>query len=77
MNNRNGFFQVLIKEDGIYLKLYEAEAGGNAVFYEEISAYLTDKKIFDFPKTAIGKALTDLKGTLGSKNIRKSHTGDR
>lgn len=67
MSGRNGFFQIVIKEDGTYLRLYEAEAGGEAVFYEEISNYLIDKKIYEYDKIAIGRALTDLKGNIEVK----------
>lgn len=67
MNGRNGFFQINIREDGTYLKIYDAEAGGEAVFYEEISNYLIDKKIYEYDKVAIGRALTALKDTTEVK----------
>ncbi len=58
MNSRNGFFQIVVKQDGTYLKLYAAEQGGEAVSYEEISKYLMDRNIFEYDKLAIGRALT-------------------
>ena len=61
MSGKNGFFQIITKGDGTYLKLHPSEDGGEAIYYDEISSYLSDKKIFDFDKIAIGRALTDLK----------------
>ena len=63
MKGKNGYFQLLIKNDGTYLVIHEAEEGGNAVFYDEISTYLVDQKIFEFDKIAIGRALTLINGT--------------
>lgn len=60
---RNGYFQLQIKQDGTYLKLFEAEEGGTPLLYDEISSYLIDKKIFEFDKIAIGRALASLKDT--------------
>ncbi len=61
MSGRNGYFQLLIKDDGTYINIYGAIDGGEAVFYDEISNYLSDKKIYDFDKIMIGRALTTLK----------------
>lgn len=63
MSERNGFFQLIMKEDGTYLKIYEAEAGGQPIFYDEISYYLNDHKIYDFDKISIGQALASIRGT--------------
>ncbi len=67
MSVRNGYFQLVIKQDGTYLKIYEAEQGGETVFYEEISNYLADCKIFDYDKVAIGRALTAIQETAEVK----------
>lgn len=67
MGARNGYFQINIKEDGTYLRIFEEEAGGEAIFYEEISNYLIDKKIYEYDKIAIGKALTTVKGSIEVK----------
>lgn len=67
MSGRNGFFQIVIKQDGTYLKICEAEQGGESVFYEEISNYLIDRKIYEYDKIAISHALTDLKGAVEVK----------
>jgi uncharacterized protein (DUF342 family) len=63
MSGRNGFFQVMIKEDGTYLRLYEAEAGGESIYYDEITNYLNEIKIYEYDKIALGRALTSMKGT--------------
>ena len=67
MSGKNGYFQLIIKEDGTYLKIFDAEAGGQTVFFEEISSYLIDKKIYEYDKIAIGRALTLLKGSIEVK----------
>jgi len=67
MGGRNGYFQLIPKEDGTYFKLFEAEPGGMPVFYEEISNYLIDKKIYEYDKIMIGRALTTVKGSIETK----------
>ncbi|HWT76160.1 MAG TPA: FapA family protein [Mobilitalea sp.] len=63
MSGSNGFFQLNIKNDGTYLKLFEAEAGGQPIMFDEISNYLYDKRIYDYDKIALGRALAALKGS--------------
>lgn len=63
MNGRNGYFQLIIRQDGTYIKLFEAEMGGNTLYFDEISNYLIDKRIYEYDKIALGKALASLKGT--------------
>lgn len=67
MKGRNSYFQLFTKEDGTYLKIFEEEAGGEPVFYEEISDYLIDNRIYEYDKIAIGRALTTLKGVAEVK----------
>jgi uncharacterized protein len=67
MKGRNGYFQLVMKGDGTYIKLTEAEQGGNPVFYDEISNYLIDRKVYEYDKIAIGRALTSLKDTIEVK----------
>ncbi len=62
MRSKNGYFQLYIRQDGTYLRLFEAEAGGQAIVYDEISNYLMDKRIYEFDKIAIGRAMSTLKG---------------
>jgi uncharacterized protein (DUF342 family) len=67
MAGRNGYFQLLTKVDGTYLKIFEAEEGGEPLYYEEISNYLMDKKIYEYDKIAIGRALTLVKDSIEVK----------
>lgn len=67
MGGRNGFFQLIARDDGTYLRIYEPENGGEPLFYEEISNYLVDKKIYEYDKIAIGRALTMVKGSMEVK----------
>lgn len=57
MRGKNGFFQLIIKQDGTYLKIFKAEEGGQPISYEEISNYLMDIHINEFDIIVIGKAL--------------------
>lgn len=67
MGGRNSYFQLFTKDDGTYIRIFEAESGGEALFYEEISSYLIDKKIYEYDKIAIGRALTTVKGSIEVK----------
>lgn len=67
MIGRNGYFEIIPKNDGTYLKLYEADPGKEAVLYEDISNYLIEKKIYEYDKIVIGRALTTLKGFIEVK----------
>ncbi len=62
MGSRNGYFQMIIRNDGTYLKLFEEEPGGRPIAYDEISNYLMDKKIYEYDKIALGRAMATLKG---------------
>ncbi|MDF2944979.1 MAG: hypothetical protein K0S01_3837 [Herbinix sp.] len=64
MSGKNGFFELITKNDGTYIKIYEAETGGEPLFYDEISNYLIDKKIYEYDKVAIGRALTIVKDSI-------------
>jgi len=67
MSTRNGFFQLIIKEDGTYIKITEAEMGGKSVLFDEISNYLIDKKIYEYDKISLGKALASLRDVIEIK----------
>lgn len=62
MSGRNAYFQLQIKEDGTYLKLFDAEPGGLSLNYEDINNYLIDKRIYDYDKVALGRGIANLKG---------------
>lgn len=44
---RNAFFQLVQKDDGVYLKSYPALDGGNPLSMDDIMKYLEQKKIMD------------------------------
>ena len=67
MSGRNGYFELLPKADGTYIKLYEADQGKLSVTYEDITNYLIDKRIYEYDKIALGKALSLLKGSMEVK----------
>ncbi|TAH69612.1 MAG: DUF342 domain-containing protein, partial [Anaerolineaceae bacterium] len=67
MSGRNAYFQLIIKEDGTYLKLYDSEPGGLSLAYDEISNYLIDKKIYEYDKIALGRGIASLKQTAEIK----------
>ncbi len=67
MGARNGYFQMIIRNDGIYLKLFEPEPGGQPIIYDEVSNYLIDNRIYEYDKIALGRALASLKGAAEVK----------
>ncbi len=67
MSAKNGYFQLMIRNDGIYLKLYEEEPGGIPIAYDEISNYLMDKRVYEYDKISLGRALANLKGAIEVK----------
>ncbi len=60
MGGRNGFFQIILKGDGTYLKLHAAEGEGLPIFFEEICNYLIDQKIYEFDKPTLQRAISSL-----------------
>lgn len=67
MSGRNGYFELLPKEDGTYLRLHAPSLGKSPVSYDEISNFLTDSKIIEYDKIAIGNAISTLKDTIEVK----------
>jgi uncharacterized protein (DUF342 family) len=67
MSGRNGFFQLIIKEDGTYIRIYESELGGKSVLFDEINSYLIDQRIYEYDKIALGKAITSVKDMIETK----------
>ena len=67
MSAMNAYFQLVIRENGTYIKLFAAEAGGNPLIYDEISNYLIDRKIYEFDKIALGRAMATLKNVAEVK----------
>ncbi|HHV10227.1 MAG TPA: DUF342 domain-containing protein [Clostridiales bacterium] len=67
MSGKNGYFQLMTKEDGTYLRLYGPEEGGVPVLYDEVSNYLMDQNVYDFDKLVVGRALNTPEGTAEVK----------
>ncbi|MDF2589394.1 MAG: hypothetical protein K0S41_3235 [Anaerocolumna sp.] len=57
MDSRNGFFQLVLKPEGTFLKLFPAVGNGQSITYDEINNYLSDKHIYDYDVSALGKAI--------------------
>lgn len=57
MAGKNGYFQLVHKEDGTYLKVFPAENGGEKVSYELISQYLTLVNIAEYSPKEINNLL--------------------
>jgi len=60
MGPKNAYFQLVIKDDGTYLKLFEQEPGGKELLYDEISNYLIDKRVYEYDKISLGRAIARL-----------------
>ncbi len=60
MMSRNGFFQLIHKEDGTYIKLYPALNGGIPLSYDMVSRYLTTKKMNNYNIKELSDAISSL-----------------
>ena len=69
MGIRNGFFQLALKQDGTYLRLFPAVDGGQQITYDEVNNYLSDKKIYDYDIKALGNALTVSKSEMNEVKL--------
>ena len=65
--DRNSYFELFSKNDGTYMRIYEAKGHGELLLYDEISKYLFDHTIYEFDKVAIGRVLMDLTGVAEVK----------
>ncbi len=53
-----GFFQIIGKSDGTYIRLFPSE-NSDKIDISDISSYLTEKKIFDFDIKALNKLVEE------------------
>ncbi len=60
MKSNNGFFQLIHKEDGTYIKLYPALNGGTPLSFDMVSRYLALKKISNYNIKELADAITSL-----------------
>lgn len=59
MSSKNSYFQLEIKNDGTYLKIYPPVDNGQQITYDEISEYLIDKKIYEYNIKDLGQAIAN------------------
>lgn len=69
MESRNGFFQLILKTDGTYMKLFPPTGSGEQITYNEISEYLTDKRIYDYDIKALGQGINEAKDNLAEVKL--------
>lgn len=60
MKSRNGYFQLVSKEDGTYLRIVAEKEGGNPVSYDRVAHYLDIKHITDYDTISLSKALSEV-----------------
>lgn len=61
--DKNGYFQLIIREDGTYLRLYPAFGGGQPIKFEEVMTYLMRHRISGYPIPELNKAVREGKET--------------
>lgn len=54
---KNAYFQLVIKPEGTFLRLYPAQDGGEALKFEEVITYLVRQNISGFPIADVNKAV--------------------
>lgn len=57
MDSRNGFFQLIFKPDGTYLRLYPPTGSGNPITYDEVNKYLSGHRLPNFDVKTLGQAI--------------------
>ncbi|ROR30794.1 hypothetical protein EDD66_102449 [Mobilisporobacter senegalensis] len=67
MMYKNGFFQLSIKNDGIYMKIFPAMNGGAPLKFDEVSRYLTKKRIMDYDIKTLHDTINKAKGPIEVK----------
>lgn len=72
MEQMNGFFYLMHKLDGTYLKLIPNQLGGTRIKIDEITEYLAAKRVFDYNKTAIMTTLNRMEGPTEVKLLNES-----
>lgn len=60
MAKRNGYFRIRLEENGIYIQLYPAQDGGEAVAASEIMDYLQKVRITDYDLNVLTQGLKNL-----------------
>lgn len=70
MNNKSGYFQVVQKEDGTYLKIFPPVGSGERIKIEEIKKYLDNCGVKEYK-------LTDVNSYLYSDNVHEVKISDK
>lgn len=60
MENQNGYFQVIRKDDGTYIKVFPLKGNGKPVDLNEIKEYLDFHKVLDCNFVELGKILNGM-----------------
>lgn len=63
MGKKNGYFQLIIQENGTFLRVFPPEEGGAKVTTAEVTAYLTKEKITTFDIKEVNAAIVNQKDT--------------
>ncbi len=56
---KNAYFQIVLKDEGTYIKFVPAEMGGKSLSYDVVAAYLAKKRI-DYDIKMVGDAIATL-----------------
>ena len=67
MSYRNGYFQLVNKEDSTYIKVFPAHDGGESVSMDEIKRYLDSNRISNYDLSALNGKLNSLAATTEFK----------
>lgn len=68
MDVKNGYFQLEIKADGTYIRLFPANENGKIIDFEELNNYIHDNGIYDYDMNTLISALNV--GKLRKTEIR-------
>ncbi len=60
MGNINGYFEVLIKPDGTYIKIIPPSEGGVLTKIDEVSVYLNDRKISEYDIKEVNRIINKM-----------------
>lgn len=57
MGRKNGYFQLVRNENGMSIRIYPPENGGDSVAYHEVVAYLEERRMFDVDVKSLAAAI--------------------
>ncbi|HEX3022335.1 MAG TPA: hypothetical protein VHP81_08080, partial [Lachnospiraceae bacterium] len=63
MEQMNGYFQLVRKEDGTYLKLYSPIGAGNMIANDDVADYLSKVGVVGYDTYAVREAIMTLSET--------------